>query len=706
MSDSTFDSLADTVAVDRLSRADNLIASPNASSGAAGGTAQQQLVLVGNPNVGKSVFFNHLSGLYVDVSNFPGTTVDISRGTYKHFSVCDTPGIYGVSSFNDEERVARDVVLSADVVLNIVDATNLERDLFLTLQLIDMNLPLVVVLNMMDAVAQAGLEIDTARLSELLGVPVVETVATQKRGITQVEAALPLARRGNRDKGLQAEVELMSAVLPLTKNPAAKALMILEGDDAVAGQLGVKPVEDSDGKRESVYINRRNRTNSVVQHVLHEKGGLRFGARLSEKVGQWTINPVTGIPILFFALWLIYQSVGVMVAQRVVGYTETEFGNKLWEPFAKHLFAAVTPVEITAEVFDGVDGETVLETKHFSFPNGTNGDAPQLEALRQFITGKDALQTFNFSQETLWGKIVVVFAGEFGALTMTVTYLLFLLTPLIIGFYLFLSLLEDSGYLPRLATMVDRLLGTMGLNGRAVIPIILGFGCVTMATITTRLLGTSREKTIAASILNFAIPCSAQLAVITALLTKAGAEYALLFALIIFLCLVAVGTVVDRMLPGKSSALLIDLPPMRFPQASNVARKTWIKTVSFMKEASPWFFFGALLVSVMQVTGLLALWVNLFEPITTLWLKLPKEAALAFVMGMVRRDFGAAGLYAMPLSPAQIVVALTVITLFVPCIASVMVLIKERGMKEAMTIWFGSWILAFSIGGIVALALL
>jgi ferrous iron transport protein B len=325
--------------------------------------------------------------------------------------------------------------------------------------------------------------------------------------------------------------------------------------------------------------------------------------------------------------------------------------------------------------------------------------------MKQFMAEKTVMQNFTFSQETLWGKLVVILAGEFGAITMTVTYLLFLLLPLIVGFYLFLALLEDCGYLPRLATMVDRLLNTMGLNGRAVIPIILGFGCVTMATITTRLLNTSREKTIAASILNFAIPCSAQLAVITALLTKAGGEYTLIFFVIILANLIGIGTVIDKILPGKSSALLIDLPPMRLPRLDNVAKKTWIKTLSFMKEASPWFFVGALLISTMQVTGLLDVWIRLFEPITTNWLGLPADAARSFVMGMVRRDFGAAGLYELALSPKQIVVSLTVITLFVPCIASLMVLLKERGLREAMTIWFGSWILAFSIGGVVAAVL-
>ncbi len=661
-------------------------------------TGKKKLVLVGNPNVGKSLFFNHFSGLYVDVSNFPGTTVEITEGNYKNFRVVDTPGIYGVSSFNDEERVARDEVLSADIVLNVIDATNLERDLFLTLQLIDMQFPMVIALNMMDALEEAGMEIDVERLSEILGVPIVKVTAIKKHGFDELDKALEKATIGNADKALLHALEPMLAKMKPTANPIADALMILEGDETVAQRHAILP-ED---RREEIYVARRNRVNEIVAEVMREKSKMKFGAVLSEKLGKWTINPVSGIPILILALWLIYEVVGVMVAQRVVGHTEVELGNKLFEPFVKHLFATITPVEISVDV---LNGEDVIETKTFVFPEGTSKDKAKFEEFKSFIEGKDVMQNFTFSQETLWGKIVTVFAGEFGAFTMTVTYLAFLLLPLVIGFYMFLAILEDCGYLPRLATMVDRLFTGIGLNGRAVIPIILGFGCVTMATVTTRLLQTSREKTIAASILNFAIPCSAQLAVITALLTKAGGAYTLIFFLIILASLIAIGTIVDKLLPGKSSALLIDLPPMRLPRASNVLKKTWIKTKSFMQEATPWFFIGALLISVMQVTGLLEGWVKLFEPITTHWLHLPAESARAFVMGMVRRDFGAAGLYELNLTPQQIVVSLTVITLFVPCIASLMVLIKERGVKEAMTIWAGSWLFAFGVGGAVAFIL-
>jgi ferrous iron transport protein B len=265
-----------------------------------------------------------------------------------------------------------------------------------------------------------------------------------------------------------------------------------------------------------------------------------------------------------------------------------------------------------------------------------------------------------------------------------------------------LSFLEDSGYLPRLATFVDRMMTAIGLNGRAVIPVILGFGCVQLGTITTRILGSNRERSIATAILNFVIPCSAQLGVIAGMLAVVGFKLSLTYAAVIFACLAILGTVLNKVIPGKSSALLIDLPPMRLPRITNILRKTLIRSFFFMKEAYIWFIAGSLGVSLLQVTGGLKAWQKLLAPLTEGWLHLPKEAATAFVMGMVRRDFGAAGLTELALSPWQVVVSLVVITLFVPCIASLMILFKERGLKEGMAVWFGAWVLAFSVGGTLA----
>lgn len=651
-----------------------------------------RLVLVGNPNVGKSVFFNFLTGLYVDVSNFPGTTIEVSSGEFGRYSVFDTPGVYGVSSFNDEERVARDIILEADIVLNVVDAVHLERDLFLTLQLIDMGKKVALCLNMMDEALERGIEIDVDALSDRLGIPVLPTTAIHKKGFEKLEDHIATACVGNSDPTLHRHThELLDRV-----GSQGEAMLVLEGDEVISERHGVEPGT----MREMIYVERRNRVNRLLDSVVTAVERKRA---ISTKLGRLALNPWTGFPFLAVVLYALYLFVGVFVAGDVVDFTEGTIGNGYFEVFVKDQIAAVSDVAITVDLLgaDAAGEEITLQSRTFDFPGGTGENSVLLNEMTVFRESGDIAVHYTFHNPAL-----VVMFGEFGVFTMTVTYLLFMLLPLVIGFYMSLAILEDSGYLPRLATFVDRSLNGLGLNGRAVIPLILGFGCVTMATITTRLLGSEREKRIATSILQYAIPCSAQLAVIAALLAGAGIEATLIYAAVIFTVFIAIGTVLDRLLPGETSPLLLDLPPMRLPRLKNVLRKTWVRTFSFMKEATPWFFAGALAVSLLLVTGLLQKWQDLLAPVTTSWLKLPAESSTAFIMGLVRRDFGAAGLYDMNLSAMQIVVALVTITLFVPCIASLMVMLKERGAKEGMTIWAGSWFLAFGVGGLVALVLL
>ena len=655
-------------------------------------TDRTKLVLVGNPNVGKSLFFNHLTGLYVDVSNFPGTTIEVSRGEHDGYAVFDTPGIYGVSSFNDEERVARDIILEADIILNIVDAAHLERDLFLTMQLIDMGKKVAVCLNMMDEAAERGVTIDHRQLSDELGVPVLPTTAIQAEGFDQLEGHIAAASAGHGEPSLHRHThDLLDRV-----GSQSEALLVLEGDAVIAERHGVDPGD----MREVLYVERRNRVNALLSRIVTTVEKKRT---VSNALGRLSLNPWTGIPFLAAVLYALYLFVGVFVAGEVVDFSEGTLGQGYFEEWVKDGVAAYSEVDITLERIgeDTAGEEIVLAAETFRLSDGLSSDPEAAAAIESFRSIGETTTSYEFEN-----PVMVVLFGEFGVFTMTITYLLFMLLPLVIGFYLALALLEDSGYLPRLATLVDRSLNSIGLNGRAVIPLILGFGCVTMATITTRLLGSEREKRIATSILQYAIPCSAQLAVIAALLAGAGGTAMLVYGAVIFTVFIAIGTILDRLLPGETSPLLLDLPPMRVPRVRNILQKTWIRTYHFMKEATPWFFFGALAVSTLLVTGLLARWQELLAPLTTGWLKLPAESATAFVMGLVRRDFGAAGLYDMALSPMQIVVALVTITLFVPCIASLMVMLKERGFREGATIWVGSWFLAFGVGGVVALLLL
>lgn len=600
----------------------------------------KKIVLVGNPNVGKSVFFNALTGAYVDVSNFPGTTVDISSGRYKDMVVMDTPGVYGVSSFNDEERVARDVILYADIILNVVDALHIERDLFLTQQIIDMGKPVVVALNMMDEVKKNGIEIDVDKLSQELGVPVIPTVAVKGEGIEEIkEALLHCARVGNR---LPIVEENLQAVRHLVDEDS-EALLVLEEDESIIARHNISGIK---GMREQIYQARRERVDEIVKKVMRQTNR---GASFSVKLGRWMLSPLTGIPILIVVLWLVYEFVGVFVAQTVVEWTEGLIMGEYYYNFIMNLL------------------EPILGTESFL------------------------------------GQLLI---GEFGVLTMTPIYVFGLLLPLVVGFYLVLSIMEDSGYLPRVAVLTDRSLNYLGLNGRAIIPIILGFGCVTMATIVTRILGSRRERFIATMLLALTIPCSAQLGVIAGLLGPLGIKMTALYLFVILLVFAVVGTLLNRVVPGKSTDLMIDLPPLRLPRIGNVLKKTYVKSKAFITEAGPLFLLGTVIISVLQYTGILDLIADGFAPIIEGFLKLPRETAVAFIMGIIRRDFGAAGLNDMVsqglLNPSQVVVALIAITLFVPCIAAVMVIFKERNWKEAILIWVSSFITSFLTAGIVA----
>ncbi len=593
----------------------------------------ETVVLAGNPNVGKSVVFNALTGTYVDVSNFPGTTVELTRGRLGDRDVVDTPGVYGVSSFNDEERVARDIILTGDVVANVVDAVHLERDLFLTLQLVDMGKPMVVALNMADEARRRGVAIDRDLLEDLLGVPVVETVAVEGKGFDELKTALDRARVGHADPELENDIVLMASRV----GSRSEALMVLEGDEVVSQRHGIEPGAD----RDAIYLRRRHRVNDITGHVVHATtSGASFSTRLSAAM----MHPATGIPMLLLLLYGMYVVLGQWIAGGVVGFLEGTIMQGYWVPFVEGVVGAV-------------------------FAPGT--------------------------------VMFTILAGEFGVLTMTPTYLLGVILPLVTGFYLLLSLLEDSGYLPRIAALADRSLTALGLNGRAVIPLILGLGCVTMGTLTTRILGSRRERFIATTLMAIAVPCSAQIAVIVALITRTGPAYAFAYLFILLAIFVALGTVLNRLTPGVSTDLLIDLPSLRVPRLDNVVRKTGIKVWHFMKEVSVFFLVGALLISILEVTGALAAIVRVAMPLTVGWLGLPPQAATAFVMGFVRRDFGAAGFFSMNLSDPQLLVAMVTITLFVPCIASAMVILKERGMPYLLGLLASSIGLAFLLGGIL-----
>lgn len=660
----------------------------DASLGANTASRPLQIALAGNPNVGKSVIFNALTGLNADVSNYPGTTIDVARGKLGQDNICDTPGVYGVSSFNDEERAARKMILEADLVINVVSALSLDRDLFLTLQLSDMGKKMILVINQWDEAQHRNIKIDTAMLGELLGLPVLTCVAVRNEGVQEIGKSLHLAKVGKIGD------ETVEFLQPLIENNIkhAHAMLIAEGDEASATEHGTEPLPH----RTSIYGSRRMRVNSIIEQCVVFEGREQT---TSAKIGRTLLHPVWGPLISIAVCYLIfYQMLGVWIAGNLVDITEKKGMKVYYEPVVRRIVGNYFPVDVTV-------GEHV-----FKFPAGISSahdTERELSAATSKASPSDV--TYNFwAYRGIMACVGNILVGEYGLLTLTVTYLLGLLMPLVIGFYLGLSLLEDSGYLPRLAVIVDRLMNKIGLNGRAIIPLILGLGCVTMATITTRLLTSTREKIIATALLGVAIPCSAQLGVVSGTLAHSGGPLAWsVYGFIVASILAVTGVVLNMVLPGKSGGLIIDLPPMRLPRWDNIFKKTWKKSRNFLEDATPMFFIAGFVVTVAQMTGLLDWFISVLRPITVSWLRLPDDPRVAttFILGIVRRDFASFGLTEVNMTAVQAVTAMIVITLFVPCIATVGVMIKERGPKIALTIWIGSWLCAFVIGGILAHAL-
>lgn len=592
-----------------------------------------KIVLAGNPNVGKSVLFNALSGFYVEISNFPGTTVDISRANTEFGELIDTPGAYSLGNYSDDENVTREILKSADVVVNVAGALTLERDLFLTQQLIDIGFPLILVVNQIDEAGKNGVRIDCDVLQEDLGIRVIPCVATEKKGIAELTEAL-----------LSNDAHISNKVIPAIKE-------IRNIDESIAESLSnVLEAEAKDCETKDKIYSQRKETVLAISKKAVKHCGKNFD--ILSTIGELLLNPFIGGIVALGLLYLLFQILGVFIAGDVVDF----LFNKLDTVY----------VPIITKIVD----------KIIVFP--------------------------------LFNQIL---AGEFGILTMSVKIVFGVLLPLISAFYLFMALLEDSGYLPRLAVLADNVLNKIGLNGRAVIPLILGFGCGALGTITTRILGSRKERTIATAILGVTIPCAAQQGIITALLAAIGGfKVWLLYIFIIFVFMVLTGTVLNKLLKGEATDLLIDLPPIRIPLFKNIVEKTFFRVWNFLSEAVPLFIISSVMISVLNFVGFLKWLQQALAPVVVNMLHLPAQFSDVFVMGLIRRDFASVGLLGMAgleasartLSDLQILTASIVVTLFVPCIAALIVIFKERGIKEAVILWLSTFTISVAAGAVVA----
>jgi len=629
----------------------------------------KKVALVGNPNVGKSVLFNALTGAYVTVSNYPGTSVEVARGSAtiegEEYEIIDTPGMYSLLPITEEERVARDILLneSPDVVLHVLDARNLERMLTMTLQLVEAGLPVALVVNIMDEAERMGVVIDIPLLQEKLGIPVIGAATAKKRGLAEIRKAISAYDRQKHavfgyNRRLEQDIEEISVLLKgdYILSRKALSLLLLQRDEEVAGLVRRTEGEGYEGiaaqvkekiyaHRESFHLDLSMERKGIVKRLT--EGVLTVPAvrraTFAERLSRWTVRPVTGVPLLLVVLYFgLYKFVGSFGAGTLVDLLETKGFKELFNPWITGVVQRIIPWEVIQELF----------------------------------------------------------VGEYGVITLGFRYAVGIILPIVATFFLFFSVLEDSGYFPRLALLVDRIFKYFGLTGRAVIPIVLGFGCDTMATMVTRTLETVRERIIATLLLALAIPCSAQLGVIIALLSKAPGAL-LVWSVCLLLIFIVIGFLAARVMPGETPMFYMEIPPMRLPQLSNVFTKTYTRMQWYFMEILPLFILASVLLWLGKITHFFGVIVGWMAPVMAA-IGLPRETAVAFIFGFFRRDYGAAGLYDLQekglMDPRQLTVAAVTLTLFIPCVAQFLIMKKERGMKVALAIGLFVSFLAFGSG--------
>ncbi len=641
------------------------------SPSSAAAAALRTLALVGHPNVGKSVLFHRLTGTYVTVSNYPGTTVEVSRATPRfdrEASLLDTPGVLALPSRSDDERATMRALLHEDMrtLIQVGDAKNLRRTLNLTALLAELGVPMVMALNMTDEAKARGVPVDAEALSEALGVPVVATVATGGEGVSALTEALhraavpaPLLRYDpvlERDIARVEQLILAQcphprlaarglAILAIGRDPEVEAWLAAQANSetvrAALAELTAPIGRDSLPAR--LARERGGAAEALARTVTQQAAGK--DRTLSMLLGRIAVHRLWGWPMLLGVLYLVYLFVGDFGASTLVGLLEEDFFGEVLNP-------AVTE----------------FVTSHISTP---------------------------------WLADLIV--GEYGLWTMGMTYALALILPIVTTFFLAFGVLEDSGYFSRLSVIANRMFAAIGLNGRAVLPMVLGLGCVTMATLTTRILHTPRERLITIYLMALAIPCSAQLGVVLGLLGGISFGATLIWVLAIVGVLLFTGWLASKVVPGRRVPLVTELPPMRMPVLGNVLKKTGGRLKWYLIEVIPLFLIGTLIMFGLDRSGALPWIIEAGEPLVVGWLGLPPEASAAFVMGFLRRDFGASGLFALQseLSMIQAVVGMVTITLFVPCIASLMMIIKEQGMKVAALMLAMIIPTAFLVGGLL-----
>lgn len=629
---------------------------------------KNKIAIVGLTNVGKSILFNKFSNSYSLVANYPQTTISVIRkdSTFagEPFEIIDTPGIASLSVFSEDERVTRDILVKEhpELLLFCADATRLKQSLILLAQIFELEIPTIFCLNMMDEASRKGIMIDSAELAKETGSPVAETAAVHGIGLRALENmiySITLPRGQVRyTPFIEQALEKFVALFSERDRPSrALLLLYLMGDEDIARYL------ESGFGGEVLF-----RMNEILLGIYRNSSASRIRQSISSAREAWA-EKVTEKSIKKAAFTVAGFSHKAAWASRhiILG----------WPILAAILWATFYGVGTVATMIAG------------------NLDAWIFAPLTGAIS---SMVTYPFLNEFL--------VGGYGILTMGIFNAIGTVVPILIVFFTITNFLEDVGYLPNLSVLANRFLSYFGLTGKAVLPLVLGYGCNTVATLTTRMLATKKERMVASFLIALGVPCAVQLGVLLAIMATSHFSVLLITMAAVIGTQIVCGIALNRLFPTERKAdFIMELPAFHLPSVKHIALKTYYRVKWFLVEAVPLFVLGAALLFAMEKTGLLSLIKVILKPVVTGFLFLPDKMTEVFILVLSRRELGAVFFKHMvdsgEVDYCQTIVGLVVTTLFIPCISNTMVMVKELGAKWAIFANVLIIIIAVLVGGLV-----
>ncbi|MGH2331381.1 ferrous iron transport protein B [Thermoanaerobacter mathranii] len=644
------------------------------------------IALAGNANVGKSVIFNQLTGLTQIIGNWPGKTVERAEGVLRFkgrtIKIVDLPGIYSLSAYSQEEIVSREFIAfeKPDVVINVVDASNLERNLFFTVQLLELHVPMVMALNQVDYAIKKGIDINVKKLEELLGIPVVKTIATKGKGLEKlIDKVLEVVDSNKettvndydikQEKILKYGNEISEYVMRIYNillkhnvvniinlfHPLWISLKLIEEDSDIIEKLKKEP----DGKK-------------AYEEIQKELEGLKAK---------------TDGPLVSLVTAARYDIASFIARQTVSEIHHRITWTDLIDNVALHkIFGYISMFAIVFISFYGI----------FKFGEYFSGVLEGFfDVLRPLVYN---LHIPNMYKDVLWNGLV---EGLISAITIVLPYIL--------PFYVFLSILENTGYLARIAFLMDEIMHKVGLHGKALIPILMGFGCNVPAVLGTKILETDREIFVA-SFMSTLVPCSARIVIILGTIgVFMGPQYALaVFALDVLVIYIA-AYFADKIAHGKPYDLIMELPGYRVPALKPTLKQIWIRIKDFLYVALPIIVVGSLVLEILKYTGIFKYVTYVTDPIVVKWLGLPSIVGIVLIFGVLRKELTLIMLLALSgtshisqiLTPKQMIVFGVVTMLYIPCIATIAALKRTIGWRKTWWVVFVDIFVAILVGGIL-----